>query len=198
MGRKLKRVSHWNDDSLIKLERISWILSPSESILTDDPELWVSKEDDPKNWHVQVTSSLSSVFCSRFFFQQRICLAVLGLCFSQVFRSIDSGSLKGFPKDVFEAESQVSYPNIEFLNIYNNVLELFGFRCLVNFFLLPFIAEPCVCEKSGYRQEYSNSVYTCYQICSTFYLYRESIFCRIILCLASLQRCRFWQNIDAY
>ncbi|WVZ19597.1 hypothetical protein V8G54_006919 [Vigna mungo] len=76
LGRKLKRVSHWNDDSLIKLERISWILSPSESILTDDPELWVSKEEDPKNWHVQV------------------------------FRSIDSGSLKGFPKDVFEAESQ--------------------------------------------------------------------------------------------
>ncbi|BAT77649.1 hypothetical protein VIGAN_02023900 [Vigna angularis var. angularis] len=76
LGRKLKRVSHWNDDSLIKLERISWILSPSESIPTDDPELWVSKEGDPKNWHVQV------------------------------FRSIDSGSLKGFPKDVFEAESQ--------------------------------------------------------------------------------------------
>ncbi|KAK7352205.1 hypothetical protein VNO80_17623 [Phaseolus coccineus] len=76
LGRKLKRVSHWHDDSLIKLERISWILSPSESIQTDDPELWVSKEDDPKNWHVQV------------------------------FRSIDSGSLKGFPKDVFEAESQ--------------------------------------------------------------------------------------------
>ncbi|XP_027901738.1 phospholipase D delta-like [Vigna unguiculata] len=76
LGRKLKRVSHWHDDSLIKLERISWILSPSELIQTDDPELWVSKEGDPKNWHVQV------------------------------FRSIDSGSLKGFPKDVFEAETQ--------------------------------------------------------------------------------------------
>lgn len=27
----------------------------------------------------------------------------------QVFRSIDSGSLKGFPKDVFQAELQVCY-----------------------------------------------------------------------------------------
>ncbi|RZC05361.1 Phospholipase D delta isoform C [Glycine soja] len=76
LGRKLKRVSHWNDDSLIKLERIFWILSPSESTPVDDPELWVSKEDDPENWHVQV------------------------------FRSIDSGSLKGFPKDVVVAETQ--------------------------------------------------------------------------------------------
>ncbi|KAJ1427362.1 Phospholipase D/Transphosphatidylase [Sesbania bispinosa] len=76
LGKKFKRVSHWHDDSLIKLERISWILSPSESVPYDDPELWVSKEDDPQNWHVQV------------------------------FRSIDSGSLKGFPKEVFEAEAQ--------------------------------------------------------------------------------------------
>ncbi|RZC29924.1 Phospholipase D delta [Glycine soja] len=47
LGRKLKRVSNWNDDSLIKLECISWILSPSESTPIDVPELWVSKEDDP-------------------------------------------------------------------------------------------------------------------------------------------------------
>ena len=65
MGRKLKRVSNWNDDSLIKIEHISWILSPSELTPVDDPKLWVSKEDDPENWHVQVTSSLSlkCVFC---------------------------------------------------------------------------------------------------------------------------------------
>ncbi|XP_061361286.1 phospholipase D delta-like [Gastrolobium bilobum] len=75
LGQKFKRVSHWHEDSLIKLDRISWILSPSESTSNDDPELWVSKEDDPENWHVQV------------------------------FRSIDSGSLKGFPKDLFEAEA---------------------------------------------------------------------------------------------
>lgn len=76
LGQKLKRVSRWHDDSLIKLERISWILSPSESMSNDDPELWVSKEDDPQNWHIQV------------------------------FRSIDSGSLKGFPKNTYEAGAQ--------------------------------------------------------------------------------------------
>ncbi|XVF35897.1 hypothetical protein REPUB_Repub19eG0011200 [Reevesia pubescens] len=75
-GRRLKRVTGWHDDSLIKLERISWILSPSTLISRDDPALWVSKEGDPENWHVQV------------------------------FRSIDSGSVKEFPKDVYQAEAQ--------------------------------------------------------------------------------------------
>ncbi|KAG8632274.1 phospholipase D delta-like isoform X1 [Manihot esculenta] len=75
-GRRFKRVTHWHDDSLIKLDRISWILSPGPSIPHDDPQLWVSDKDDPESWHVQV------------------------------FRSIDSGSLKGFPRDVFQAESQ--------------------------------------------------------------------------------------------
>ncbi|KAJ7957924.1 Phospholipase D [Quillaja saponaria] len=76
LGQRFKRISHWHDDSLIRLERISWILSPSPSTPNDDPALWVSNEDDPENWHVQV------------------------------FRSIDSGSLKGFPKDVYQAEAQ--------------------------------------------------------------------------------------------
>ncbi|KAL9358498.1 hypothetical protein Peur_046621 [Populus x canadensis] len=75
-GRSFKRATHWRDDALIKLERISWILGPSPSVPNDDPTLWVSEEDDPENWHVQV------------------------------FRSIDSGSLKGFPKDVYQAEKQ--------------------------------------------------------------------------------------------
>ncbi|CAN1315248.1 Phospholipase D delta [Linum perenne] len=75
-GRKFKTVSHWHDDSLLKLERISWILSPKPSVSIDDPSLWVTEEKDPEKWHVQV------------------------------FRSIDSGSLKGFPKDVFQAEAQ--------------------------------------------------------------------------------------------
>ncbi|KAI9201248.1 hypothetical protein LWI28_020671 [Acer negundo] len=75
-GRRFKKVTRWHDDALIKLERISWILSPSSSMPRDDPRLWVSKEEDPVNWHVQV------------------------------FRSIDSGSLKGFPKDTYKAEEQ--------------------------------------------------------------------------------------------
>lgn len=76
LGQRFKRVSRWHDDALIKIERISWILSPSPSVKIDDPVLWVSKENDPENWHVQV------------------------------FRSIDSGSLKGFPKTVYDAEEQ--------------------------------------------------------------------------------------------
>ncbi|PIA35507.1 hypothetical protein AQUCO_03500103v1 [Aquilegia coerulea] len=75
-GKRFKKISHWHDDALIKVERISWILSPSPSTPNDDPILWVSKEEDPEHWHVQV------------------------------FRSIDSGSVKGFPKDVHTAEAQ--------------------------------------------------------------------------------------------
>ncbi|KAI4327791.1 hypothetical protein L6164_020213 [Bauhinia variegata] len=93
-GLFLKGASHWNDDSLLKIARISWIISPSlppskhpskhlskddakvTTVPEDDPLVWVSSEDDPENWHVQI------------------------------FRSIDSGSLKGFPKIVDVAKSQ--------------------------------------------------------------------------------------------
>ncbi|XP_027913396.1 phospholipase D delta [Vigna unguiculata] len=78
-----KKSSQWHDDALIRIERISWILSPSVTtkenytvVPEDDPLVWVSSEDDPENWHVQI------------------------------FRSIDSGSLKGFPKHVDVALSQ--------------------------------------------------------------------------------------------
>ncbi|RAL52418.1 hypothetical protein DM860_007275 [Cuscuta australis] len=76
LGRRFKKISHWHDDALLKIERISWITSPSSSVPNDDPSLWITSEEDPENWHVQV------------------------------FRSIDSGSLKGFPKDVQTANSQ--------------------------------------------------------------------------------------------
>lgn len=49
-----KRKSLWKDDSLIKLERISWILSPSATIPDADPSLWVSSENDSESWDVQV------------------------------------------------------------------------------------------------------------------------------------------------
>ncbi|XP_031400388.1 phospholipase D delta isoform X1 [Punica granatum] len=93
-----KGKTQWHDDSLIKIERISWFLSPfppespgrgtvssfskeKEERITkvpkDNPLLYVSREEDPENWHVQV------------------------------FRSIDSGSVKGFPtKNKSLAESQ--------------------------------------------------------------------------------------------
>ncbi|GAB4828390.1 hypothetical protein Ancab_035388 [Ancistrocladus abbreviatus] len=75
-GQRFKNIAHWHDDTLLKLNRISWILSPSSSIPNDDPALWVCNENSPESWHVQV------------------------------FRSIDSGSVKGFPKDIQLAESQ--------------------------------------------------------------------------------------------
>ncbi|KAL9690245.1 hypothetical protein QQ045_010642 [Rhodiola kirilowii] len=81
---RIKSKEIWHDDSLIKIERISWIISPPIPAKKDDkitfipkeePSVWVSREDDPETWHVQV------------------------------FRSIDSGSLRGFPKDVDTAKS---------------------------------------------------------------------------------------------
>ncbi|XP_022894623.1 phospholipase D delta isoform X1 [Olea europaea var. sylvestris] len=80
-----KKISRWHDDSMIKIERISWILSPAFSVAKDgtytsfpqdDPKLHVSSEENPGNWHVQI------------------------------FRSIDSGSVRGFPKYYDVAQSQ--------------------------------------------------------------------------------------------
>ncbi|KAJ8512008.1 hypothetical protein OPV22_002442 [Ensete ventricosum] len=73
----LKNGTLWQDDALRKIDRISRILSPSPSHTNThgDPNTWVSSEEDCENWHVQV------------------------------FRSIDFGSVKGFPKSVDEARS---------------------------------------------------------------------------------------------
>ncbi|KAF8690625.1 hypothetical protein HU200_040996 [Digitaria exilis] len=68
----VRRAVSWHHDTLVKIDRMSWIVSPS----TDELNAHVCDEKDPENWHVQV------------------------------FRSIDSGSVKGFPKLVQEAESQ--------------------------------------------------------------------------------------------
>ncbi|KAG5245469.1 phospholipase delta [Salix suchowensis] len=84
LGLRFKQKSHWSDDSLIKIERISWILSPHLSetkdgttiVPSDDPIVYVSSEEDPDHWHVQI------------------------------FRSIDSGSLKGFPKTINECHDK--------------------------------------------------------------------------------------------
>lgn len=55
---RFRKVSRWKDDALIKLERISWILSPSPNVPNDHASLRVSKEEDPENWHVQVLALL--------------------------------------------------------------------------------------------------------------------------------------------
>lgn len=72
---RLKKIRNWHDDALLKLDRISWILTPSSGP-DGDHISGVTDEEDAENWHVQV------------------------------FRSIDSGSVRGFPKDVKEAEAQ--------------------------------------------------------------------------------------------
>jgi phospholipase D1/2 len=55
---RFRKVTRWKDDALIKLERISWILSPSPNVPNDHVSLRVSKEEDPENWHVQVLALL--------------------------------------------------------------------------------------------------------------------------------------------
>ncbi|GMI68946.1 ARABIDOPSIS THALIANA PHOSPHOLIPASE D DELTA, phospholipase D delta [Hibiscus trionum] len=79
-----KGKSHWDNDSLIRIERISWIQSPPLAVTDDgttivpddDPKVHVLSKDDRENWDVQI------------------------------FRSIDSGSLRGFPKYIKKAQNQ--------------------------------------------------------------------------------------------
>ncbi|CAI9111007.1 OLC1v1011138C1 [Oldenlandia corymbosa var. corymbosa] len=79
-----KGMARWHDDAMIKIERISWILSPAISISKDgtfnvpedDTKLYVSDVNHQETWNVQI------------------------------FRSIDSGSVKGFPKYVDAAQAQ--------------------------------------------------------------------------------------------
>ncbi|PKA54202.1 Phospholipase D delta [Apostasia shenzhenica] len=73
---RFKPISYWKDDALLKLERISWILSPSPTVPEDDRRLWVSSEEDSESWDVQI------------------------------FRSIDSGSVAVFPKGPHHSEDQ--------------------------------------------------------------------------------------------
>ncbi|KAM6553827.1 hypothetical protein CsatB_014589 [Cannabis sativa] len=72
---RLKKITTWQEDALLKLDRVSWILSPSSNP-SGDQNSSLYNEDDPESWHVQV------------------------------FRSIDSGSVKGFPKGMVEADAQ--------------------------------------------------------------------------------------------
>ncbi|XP_024394279.1 phospholipase D delta [Physcomitrium patens] len=72
-----RKAARWHEDELIQIERISWILGPKPPFPAEgDPKLYVTKDDDPSTWRCQV------------------------------FRSIDSGSVKGFPRNVEQAEKQ--------------------------------------------------------------------------------------------
>lgn len=52
---RLKKVGRWHDDALIKVDRISWILSPGSGP-KGDQVVQVTDEQDPESWHVQVSS----------------------------------------------------------------------------------------------------------------------------------------------
>lgn len=72
---RLRKVTHWREDALLKLERVSWTSTPSPGP-DGDKNVRVTDEKDPEHWHMQI------------------------------FRSIDSGSVKGFPKAIEEAVAQ--------------------------------------------------------------------------------------------
>ncbi|CAA6660147.1 unnamed protein product [Spirodela intermedia] len=74
-GFKVRKVAHWHNDALIKIDQTPWILTPSKSA-HDCPQWDLTDGGCMENWHVQI------------------------------FRSIDSGSVKGFPKVVQEAEAK--------------------------------------------------------------------------------------------
>lgn len=50
---KLRKVTHWHEDALLRLERISWIPTPSPGP-DGDKNVYVTDEEDPENWHAQV------------------------------------------------------------------------------------------------------------------------------------------------
>lgn len=51
---QFKKLTQFHDDALIKVDKVSSIVSPSKAKPDGDPTLWGSKEEDSENWHVQV------------------------------------------------------------------------------------------------------------------------------------------------
>lgn len=54
---RLKKVTNWHDDALLRLDRISWIVKPLSGP-NGDSAVHVTDENDPENWHVQVWRKL--------------------------------------------------------------------------------------------------------------------------------------------
>lgn len=50
---KIKKVTNRHDDALIRLDRVSWIVSPTSN-RDGEQNVRVSSEEDRENWHVQV------------------------------------------------------------------------------------------------------------------------------------------------
>ncbi|KAH9569186.1 hypothetical protein CY35_03G118900 [Sphagnum magellanicum] len=72
-----RKDAHWHKNELIKINRIPRILSPSANAPPEgDPKLYVTNDNEPST------------------------------CHAQVFRSVDSGSMKGFPRKNTGVERQ--------------------------------------------------------------------------------------------
>lgn len=54
---RISKVRHWNDDTLLRIDRLSFILTPNSGPDGDEP-VRVTTEDDPENWHVQVIKQI--------------------------------------------------------------------------------------------------------------------------------------------
>lgn len=50
---RLKKVTNWHDDALLRLDRISWIVKPAPSP-NGEKAVYVTDENDPESWNVQV------------------------------------------------------------------------------------------------------------------------------------------------
>jgi phospholipase D1/2 len=55
----VRRVVSWHHDTLVKINRMSWIVSPS----TDELNAHVCGEKDPENWHVHVWLVMCTSSC---------------------------------------------------------------------------------------------------------------------------------------
>ncbi|KAH9566019.1 hypothetical protein CY35_04G109300 [Sphagnum magellanicum] len=72
-----RKATRLHDDELVNIDKSGWILGPSnQAPLEGDPAVYVTDDYDEESWHVQV------------------------------FRSIDGGSVKGFPKTMEEVQTQ--------------------------------------------------------------------------------------------
>lgn len=102
----IKKFRSSYDDALLKIERISDIIPMSGAPSDGD--------DNPEAWHAQVFSqlvrnifrfSVSDYLSHLHYFKKTIDCVYHGM---QIFRSIDSSSVKGFPKEPKDASEKVN------------------------------------------------------------------------------------------
>lgn len=99
-SKKPSKLSRSHNDTLLWIEKIPDIIAIDDEIYSND--------NDPERWDVQVSPAKGSInqckkkICYSWWSPEHISLG------KQIFRSIDSNSVKGFPKDPREATSKVN------------------------------------------------------------------------------------------